>query len=453
MKRELIQFAKDVVILCRGGLNMHSLSELVLILCNIRQSKIKCYEKFINGFLIEQEGQKYLKWELSKSIQMYQQENKIILISSKQVEKQEGYAIILQEDEQEFVELIGSSVWDMLCFLQRKGTNLKSGFGKRYLMVILYYMMLPIMLIAILCKLSAKENKEKGVFNYYNTVDLPKEIYNKILESHCPSGFDLDERREVLRKEIEKLNIDGPWLDLGCGVNPLLLQIKPNSNQEVYLLDPNQEAQKAYCHYRTRYQEDKVKFISGCGESLPFDDNYFSFIYCGGVIAHVCYLKQFVNECKRVLKPNGVILFDESNEYPRKQFAKMEFTKRLDQEIKKNVEVSGHYEQEPPKGFVCNPWAYWGCSTDHFWIFSTDGMYEYLQHFFDIKKVGAIGSYLRNNGTCESFPLFYPLHLGNIMDTFLDFKNLPRWYIRFLNWVYDDTGIYMYMVCKKNEYI
>ena len=43
-------------------------------------------------------------------------------------------------------------------------------------------------------------------------------------------------------------------------------------------------------------------------EKLPFEDNFFDAIYTKSLIEHISNHKFFFNECKRVLKPNGILI-------------------------------------------------------------------------------------------------------------------------------------------------
>ncbi|GKT34206.1 class I SAM-dependent methyltransferase, partial [Aduncisulcus paluster] len=155
----------------------------------------------------------------------------------------------------------------------------------------------------------------------------------------------------------------------------------------------------------------------------------------------------FLKECKRVLKPGGVLVVDESNEYPHVPFVSTKYVSSLKNEIRGNQQVADRYTEAPPRVFRANPWSYWGCSTDHFWIFNFKGLRSLLSSDFSVDDFGAIGSYLSNNGTVNAFPMFYSLNFGSIVDMFVDYKALPGWYQKLTGKLFIDTGVYIYSVC------
>lgn len=429
---------------------MCSVDRIILSLYNITPSKLCIYSIFLDGFLIEIEQEKVLKWNLKESVELFNKDNKVTFIGKKNINKLKHYVYIPKERIEGFLDFFGQPTCKILKFFSQFEFTPKISFGFLYVFLILYYLILPVMCIFIFFKIIFKDSKDELMFNYYHTVNISEELYDVILKNHYPMGFDLKERKDILNKVICDIKeIRGPWLDLGCGINSLLLEAEQGNEAEIYLLDPNPLSEKSYEKYKCKMQNTKIKFIKGSGERLPFDDNYFSFIYCGGVIAHVCYLDKFLLECKRVLKPGGIILFDESNECPRKKFISTLFSTKLKEKINFNYKISKNYAFNPPKDYISNPWCYWGCSTDHFWIFNLKGLTRHLKKFFNIKAKGGVGSYLCNNGKCGNFPLFYSLNLGRFTNIYLDFNNLPKWYLNMMSNIFGDMGIYIYALCEK----
>lgn len=429
---------------------MYSLDSIILSLYNITPSKVRFYSIFLEGFLIETEQNKILRWSLMESAQLFNEKNKVTFVNSKDISKFKHYVYITKENLEEFLSFFGQCTFKTLKAFSKFDIQPKTSFKFLNLFLILHYLMLPVMGIVILFKMLFKDNKEDLMFNYYHTINISEELYDKILKNHYPMGFYLEDRKNIISKVIDNnKEINGPWLDLGCGLNSLLLEVEEDKGAEIYLLDPNPLAEKAYEKYKNKSKNTKIKFVSGSGEKLPFEDNYFSFIYCGGVIAHVCYLDKFLSECKRVLRPGGILLFDESNECPRKNFISTWFSIKLKEKINSNHKISDNYAFNPPQDYISNPWSYWGCSTDHFWIFNLKGLSKYLSKFFNIRHKGGVGSYLCNNGNCESFPLFYSLNLGKFTNLYLDFNNMPKGYLKLISNIFGDTGIYIYTLCEK----
>lgn len=423
---------------------------IILNLYNITPAKSRLYSIFIEGFLIEINKNRIIKWNLKESAQLFNESNKVAITRSNNTDKFKNYAYIPQDKLNEFLHLFGQPSFKALNYFSKLNFKPKLSFRFLYLLLIVYYLALPVMMIAVFFKIAASDKKEL-MFNYYHTVNIPEELYEKILKNQFSMGLDLQERKDILKKIISKFGeSNGPWLDLGCGLNSLLIDAEQDKGAEIFLLDPNAASKNAYESCKDKLKNTKVKFVIGSGEKLPFEDNYFSFIYCGGVIAHVCYLDKFLLECERVLKPGGFLLFDESNECPGKNFINSLFSMKLKKMISSNHKISENYAAGPPKEFISNPWAFWGYSTDHFWVFNLNGLAGYLSKFFKVKSKGGVASYLCNNGNFQGFPLFYSLDLGRVLNLFLDFNNLPKWYLKLMSYIFGDIGIYIYTLCEKN---
>jgi len=56
-----------------------------------------------------------------------------------------------------------------------------------------------------------------------------------------------------------------------------------------------------------------IKYEKGSGESLPYDDRSFDFVFCCDVLEHVQDLPKVISEISRVLKPGGVFIYDTVN--------------------------------------------------------------------------------------------------------------------------------------------
>ena len=100
-------------------------------------------------------------------------------------------------------------------------------------------------------------------------------------------------------------------LDLGCGLGESLNYfLNLNKNVEWYGLDiedsPEVQARK----------NNNKRFISFNGIDIPFEDNFFDFIYCKQVFEHVRYPEKLLVEVRRVLKPGGYFIGSTSHLEP-----------------------------------------------------------------------------------------------------------------------------------------
>jgi 2-polyprenyl-6-hydroxyphenyl methylase/3-demethylubiquinone-9 3-methyltransferase len=56
-----------------------------------------------------------------------------------------------------------------------------------------------------------------------------------------------------------------------------------------------------------------INYKKGTGEEIPFPDNSFDCVFCCDVLEHVRDLPKVISEISRVLKPNGIFIYDTLN--------------------------------------------------------------------------------------------------------------------------------------------
>ena len=111
---------------------------------------------------------------------------------------------------------------------------------------------------------------------------------------------------EYFRKRLEGMEISGlRALDAGCGVGQWSYALLDKFD-EVYGIEMNSDA--------LTYLDEIVdgvrlpntpQFIDGSIESLPYDDKFFDFVLCYGVL-FCANIRRSLEEFSRVLKPGGV---------------------------------------------------------------------------------------------------------------------------------------------------
>ena len=109
-----------------------------------------------------------------------------------------------------------------------------------------------------------------------------------------PSKFaDYNIKRFELKNKI--------FLEIGCGRGDFI----------------NEFSKKGVICYATdilptakNYLNEKIIFSKHdvSREKLPYDDNFFDAIYTKSLIEHISNHEFFFSECKRVLKPNGILI-------------------------------------------------------------------------------------------------------------------------------------------------
>ena len=105
---------------------------------------------------------------------------------------------------------------------------------------------------------------------------------------------------------LEKSAFDGlRILDIGSGPLP---SASTYLNCEIYCLDP---LIPLYIEagFPIHIYENRIKFVFGFSEQMPFPDNYFDAIISVNAIDHVDDFDLTANEIKRVLKPGGKLRF------------------------------------------------------------------------------------------------------------------------------------------------
>ena len=129
-----------------------------------------------------------------------------------------------------------------------------------------------------------------------------KEYYNIALIDHLKeAGIDYDDmwRIETLLSEYRGGNL----LDIGCGISPVCLVAKGRYPwAEVYGIDFADELiDKQKSSYKT------INYSVGDFYTLPFDDEFFSYVVLGEVLEHSERPKEVIAEAMRVLKKRGIL--------------------------------------------------------------------------------------------------------------------------------------------------
>lgn len=80
--------------------------------------------------------------------------------------------------------------------------------------------------------------------------------------------------------------------------------------KNITALDVSEEALK-FC--KTRYKNNKIKFIRGDVHELPFEGNKFDLAICTEVIEYVYFPIKVIKEIKRVLKDRSYLILSSQN--------------------------------------------------------------------------------------------------------------------------------------------
>lgn len=118
------------------------------------------------------------------------------------------------------------------------------------------------------------------------------------------------ERRLAMIRQWADLS--GRILDNGCGLGAYLRAFAPYSDQRFGLEVEHERAMQAL--------PTATGVVNGVGETLPFADNSFDFVFSNEVIEHVADDAAYMAEMARVVKPGGrILIFCPNRWYPVEQ--------------------------------------------------------------------------------------------------------------------------------------
>jgi len=130
-----------------------------------------------------------------------------------------------------------------------------------------------------------------------------EKIYRKRLLNQKPFVRNLDIRLNYILKYLPS-NKNIFILDAGCGNGNYAFYLSNLKYKNIYAIDlfPSLNTDRFY------YQQASI-------ENLPFPDNYFDFIYSNSVIYYLEDPNRGIIELRRVLKPNGILIFTVHTKY------------------------------------------------------------------------------------------------------------------------------------------
>jgi len=97
-------------------------------------------------------------------------------------------------------------------------------------------------------------------------------------------------------------------LDLGCGIGQMLYPFVAFKGAYGVGIDPTHQACRiGQDFYAERALSDRVTFISGKGEDLPFASASFDVVNCGLALPYMNNARA-LDEIERVLRPGGILL-------------------------------------------------------------------------------------------------------------------------------------------------
>ena len=129
--------------------------------------------------------------------------------------------------------------------------------------------------------------------------------------THPTSLFGLEKQRrlQILQDYLLKLQPNSV-LDLGCGPGYVAFQVAEDLPEATVVGIDFSAGMVRYGH--NKYAE-KVIFLQGDAEKLPFINEWFSAVFALGVLDKFKTPQLLLGECYRVLSPNGCLIFTYPN--------------------------------------------------------------------------------------------------------------------------------------------
>ncbi len=122
-------------------------------------------------------------------------------------------------------------------------------------------------------------------------------------------------------------------LDIGCGTGnytDLFQKVTKTRQYQLYAIEPSEGMLS-----KARQKNSRITFRQASAEEIPFEDDFFDFVYMTDVIHHVPDIRRMFAEIQRVLKPQGrVCIFTQSHRQIEKRPIAQFFpgTVRVDQQ-------------------------------------------------------------------------------------------------------------------------
>jgi ubiquinone/menaquinone biosynthesis C-methylase UbiE len=99
-------------------------------------------------------------------------------------------------------------------------------------------------------------------------------------------------------------------LDFGCGTGNYANALQRLTQAQVYGVEPSDGMRK-----KAAAKNPNIAFVNGDHENIPFEDNFFDFVYMTDVIHHIPDIAAMFTEIGRVLKSGGSLcIVTESHE-------------------------------------------------------------------------------------------------------------------------------------------
>jgi 2-polyprenyl-6-hydroxyphenyl methylase/3-demethylubiquinone-9 3-methyltransferase len=183
-------------------------------------------------------------------------------------------------------------------------------------------------------------------------------------------------------------------LDVGCG-GGFTCEFMAQKGAVVSGIDQSQKCIiKAQEHAKN--SRFKINYLQGLAEDIPFSNSTFDIVTCVDVLEHVSDLNQTVLEIYRVLKPNGLFLFDTINRNFKSRVIMIWLLENLLKEIPQGVHDWHKFIQPKELQEVMENRGFADTSIKGFDLFGNN-LSENIQSYFRYRRTGGFQAKITNN--------------------------------------------------------
>lgn len=183
-------------------------------------------------------------------------------------------------------------------------------------------------------------------------------------------------------------------LDVGCG-GGFTCEFMAQKGAIVSGIDQSQKCIiKAQEH--SRDSSFKISYLQGLAEDIPYSKNTFDIVTCVDVLEHVADLNQTVAEIYRVLKPNGLFLFDTINRNFKSKVIMIWLLENLLKEIPQGVHDWQKFIQPKELQDVMENQGFADIEVKGFDLFG-ETLFQNISSYIHYKKTGGFKARISDN--------------------------------------------------------
>jgi len=142
----------------------------------------------------------------------------------------------------------------------------------------------------------------------------PMPTQRQLSEFYSATYYDFDRGREegkgmAFAHSLKRWKRHGRFIDVGCATGFFINGIRNNSQWEVCGTDFGESA--------VRYARDvlKLNVVQGDLADAHFPDAHFDYVHVNNVLEHVLDPLSLLQECRRIIKPDGIFFLSVPNGY------------------------------------------------------------------------------------------------------------------------------------------